>query len=132
MQLVIFISALVLLEGSIIARTPALRPAGRAASRCRSSTACAAASAAPEPPPPAEEAPWSGVSSTMFCNRPLNMKQVQAVGFDLDYTLAEYTREFDLLAHLVKHTGEVQTRQQILEGVWGKPFVKSFCLVLYF
>ena len=32
-------------------------------------------------------------------------------------------REFDLLAYLVKHNNEVQTRQQILEGVWGKPFV---------
>jgi two-component system response regulator MprA len=32
-------------------------------------------------------------------------------------------REFDLLTYLIKHNGEVQTRQQILEGVWGKPFV---------
>ena len=32
-------------------------------------------------------------------------------------------REFDLLAYLVKHNGEVQTRQQILEAIWGKPFV---------
>ena len=32
-------------------------------------------------------------------------------------------REFDLLAYLVKHSGEVQPRQQILEGVWGAPFV---------
>ncbi len=32
-------------------------------------------------------------------------------------------REFDLLAYLVKHNGEVRTRQQILEDVWGKPFV---------
>ena len=32
-------------------------------------------------------------------------------------------REFDLLTYLVKHNGEVQTRQQILEAIWGKPFV---------
>ena len=32
-------------------------------------------------------------------------------------------REFDLLVYLVKHNNEVQTRQQILEGVWGRPFV---------
>ena len=32
-------------------------------------------------------------------------------------------REFDLLAYLVKHSGEVQPRLQILESVWGKPFV---------
>jgi len=32
-------------------------------------------------------------------------------------------REFELLVYLVKHNNEVQTRQQILEGVWGRPFV---------
>jgi len=32
-------------------------------------------------------------------------------------------REFDLLAYLVKHNGEVQPRLQILESIWGKPFV---------
>ncbi len=40
-----------------------------------------------------------------------------------DRELALSQREFDLLAYLVKHNNEVQTRQQILEGVWGKPFV---------
>ena len=40
-----------------------------------------------------------------------------------DRVLSLSQREFDLLAYLVKHTGEVQTRQQILEGVWGRPFV---------
>jgi len=32
-------------------------------------------------------------------------------------------REFDLLAFLVKHQGTVQPRQQILDSVWGAPFV---------
>ena len=32
-------------------------------------------------------------------------------------------REFDLLVYLIKHQGEVQPRQQILEAVWGQPFV---------
>ena len=32
-------------------------------------------------------------------------------------------REFDLLSYLVKHSGEVQPRLQILESVWGAPFV---------
>ena len=32
-------------------------------------------------------------------------------------------REFDLLAYLVKRNGEVQPRLQILESVWGSPFV---------
>ena len=35
----------------------------------------------------------------IFCNRALNMDKIQAVGFDLDYTLAEYKTEFDLLAY---------------------------------
>ena len=40
-----------------------------------------------------------------------------------DRTLSLSQREFDLLAYLVKHNGKVQTRQDILEGVWGSPFV---------
>ena len=32
-------------------------------------------------------------------------------------------REFDLLASLVQHANTVMTRQQILEEVWGEPFV---------
>ena len=39
------------------------------------------------------------VGRRVFCNRALNMEKIQAVGFDLDYTLAEYTRAFDLLAY---------------------------------
>lgn len=34
----------------------------------------------------------------IFCNRELNMKDILAVGFDMDYTLAQYNVEFDLLA----------------------------------
>eukprot|EP00798_Chlamydomonas_sp_ICE-L_P013214 gene13214-19050_t len=36
----------------------------------------------------------------IFCNRALNMRQIQAVGFDMDYTLAQYRPEtFEALAH---------------------------------
>jgi len=36
----------------------------------------------------------------VFCNRALNMKRVMAVGFDMDYTLAQYIpQSFELLAH---------------------------------
>ena len=39
------------------------------------------------------------VLSAIYCNRALNMEKIQAVGFDMDYTLAEYIPEtFDLLA----------------------------------
>ncbi|KAG5184865.1 5'-nucleotidase [Tribonema minus] len=34
----------------------------------------------------------------VFCNRELSMKQIKAVGFDMDYTLAQYFPAFDLLA----------------------------------
>ncbi len=34
-------------------------------------------------------------------------------------TIALTTREFDLLAYLMQHTGVVLSRQQLLDGVWG-------------
>ena len=40
-----------------------------------------------------------------------------------EHKLSLSQREFDLLSYLVKHSGEVQPRLQILEGVWGSPFV---------
>jgi hypothetical protein len=36
-------------------------------------------------------------SVDLFCNVELPMDYIQAVGFDMDYTLAEYKEEFDLL-----------------------------------
>jgi hypothetical protein len=35
----------------------------------------------------------------LFCNVDLNMGHMEAVGFDMDWTLAQYTKEFDLLAY---------------------------------
>lgn len=35
----------------------------------------------------------------VFCNREINMQQIRAVGFDMDYTLAQYNLEFELLAY---------------------------------
>ena len=40
---------------------------------------------------------------------------------DRDISLSQ--REFDLLHHLVRHADSVQSRQSILEAVWGSPFV---------
>lgn len=37
-------------------------------------------------------------ASDLFCNRELNMESIDAVGFDMDWTLAQYNIEFDLLA----------------------------------
>eukprot|EP00775_Hariotina_reticulata_P000930 gene930-1256_t len=59
-------------------------------------------------PPSSRQAIWSeqvwgynlGPSRQIFCNRSLNMKQIKAVGFDMDYTLAQYKPDtFELLAH---------------------------------
>ena len=35
----------------------------------------------------------------VFCNREINMQQIRAVGFDMDYTLAQYNLDFELLAY---------------------------------
>uniref|UniRef100_A0A0G4H1H6 5'-nucleotidase n=1 Tax=Chromera velia CCMP2878 TaxID=1169474 RepID=A0A0G4H1H6_9ALVE len=35
----------------------------------------------------------------IFCNRELQMSQIKAVGFDMDFTLAQYTTAFDELAY---------------------------------
>ena len=40
----------------------------------------------------------SVASGRIFCNRSLNMSDVEAVGFDMDHTLATYTAQFDHLA----------------------------------
>ena len=34
----------------------------------------------------------------VFCNRELAMSTIEAIGFDMDYTIAQYKPEFDLLA----------------------------------
>jgi 5'-nucleotidase len=35
----------------------------------------------------------------LFCNRELNMQQIESIGFDMDWTIAQYNRDFDLLAY---------------------------------
>lgn len=40
------------------------------------------------------------IGKHIFCNRSLNMKSILAVGFDMDYTLAQYKPEtFESLAY---------------------------------
>jgi hypothetical protein len=52
---------------------------------------------------------WSGrwwarpldTRKQIFCNRSLNMKSIEAIGFDMDYTLAQYKPEtFESLAYV--------------------------------
>jgi hypothetical protein len=39
-----------------------------------------------------------GRDGSVFCNVELNMCNLKAVGFDMDFTLAQYNEAFDLLA----------------------------------
>ncbi|KAH1204176.1 hypothetical protein GLYMA_17G250700v4 [Glycine max] len=49
--------------------------------------------------------PTTDIGKQIFCNRSLNMKNIVAVGFDMDYTLAQYIPEtFESLAY--QHTVE--------------------------
>ncbi|GIL92324.1 hypothetical protein Vretifemale_19840 [Volvox reticuliferus] len=50
-----------------------------------------------DPIPPLQRLP---VQRRIFCNRALNMKQIKAIGYDMDYTLAQYKPDtFESLAH---------------------------------
>jgi HAD superfamily 5'-nucleotidase-like hydrolase len=56
--------------------------------------------------------PSKRYAGEILCNRGLNMKRIKAIGFDMDYTLAQYIPEtFEILAHrgamakLVDHMG---------------------------
>jgi len=45
---------------------------------------------------------WSAAKegeTAIFCNREINMKTIRAIGFDMDYTLAQYNEAFELLAY---------------------------------
>ncbi|KAK9829767.1 hypothetical protein WJX72_007769 [[Myrmecia] bisecta] len=63
----------------------------------------------PGPPAPSEQLPawadevWASPLDQrrhIFCNRSLNMKSIKAIGFDMDYTLAQYRPEtFETLAY---------------------------------
>jgi 5' nucleotidase family len=91
----------------------------------------------PPPPTPCDEHPawteevWASpldVKRRVFCNRSLNMKSIKAIGFDMDYTLAQYRPEtFEALAHaetikkLVKAFGypEVRSCLSVLRALFG-------------
>lgn len=47
---------------------------------------------------PASKAALDG-DTEVFCNREINMQQIRAIGFDMDYTLAQYNLAFELLAY---------------------------------
>jgi len=49
--------------------------------------------------PPARASSSSVQPGGIFCNRELPLSQIESVGFDMDYTLAQYSPAFDLLAY---------------------------------
>ena len=62
----------------------------------------------------------------ILCNRPLNMKNIVAVGFDMDYTLAQYVREtYESLAYQL-------TVEKLVENLQYPPEVGPVNLVVLF
>lgn len=49
--------------------------------------------------PPRDDKYLLDGETEVFCNREINMQQIRAIGFDMDYTLAQYNLAFELLAY---------------------------------
>lgn len=47
----------------------------------------------------AQVVPGPDLANQIFCNVELNAANLEAVGFDMDFTLAQYNEAFDLLAY---------------------------------
>lgn len=61
----------------------------------------------------------------IFCNRSLNMKNIVAVGFDMDYTLAQYKPEtFESLAY------EGTVRKLVYDLGYPREVCWSFCFLI--
>lgn len=61
----------------------------------------------------------------IFCNRSLNMKNIVAVGFDMDYTLAQYKPEtFESLAY------EGTVRKLVFDLGYPREVYLSFCFLI--
>lgn len=70
--------------------------------------------------------------SDLFCNRELTMDQIEAIGFDMDWTLAQYNEAFDLLAFngakekLVTWLGYPES---MLDMVYSQDMYRRGCVV---
>ena len=70
--------------------------------------------------------------SDLFCNRELTMDQIEAIGFDMDWTIAQYNEAFDLLAFngakekLVTWLGYPKS---MLEMVYSQDMYRRGCVV---
>lgn len=62
------------------------------------------------------------IGKHIFCNRSLNMKNIVSVGFDMDYTFAQYKPEtFELLAY----------EGTIKNLVYNLGYPREVCLLLF-
>lgn len=64
-------------------------------------------------------------ASDLFCNREVTMEQIEAVGFDMDWTLAQYNEAFDLLAF--NGLSSLSTMFQLIESY---PSSYTMCTLL--
>lgn len=87
-----------------VVTAPSLAPPSSASSSPSSLRSGYSTSVVPPPPLPSgtwARAPWPvPAPQRVFCNRTLDLGAISAVGFDMDYTLAQYIPEtFERLAH---------------------------------
>lgn len=70
--------------------------------------------------------------SNIFCNRELNMQHITVVGFDMDYTLAQYKIDFDLLAYngaLIKFVKWCNYPASVLSLKFQENMTRRGCLI---
>jgi HAD superfamily 5'-nucleotidase-like hydrolase len=68
----------------------------------------------------------------LFCNRELNMLNVDVVGFDMDWTLAQYNEAFDLLAYngaKEKLVSDLGYPKEVLDLKYDMNLCRRGCLI---
>ena len=68
----------------------------------------------------------------LFCNRELNMLNVDVVGFDMDWTLAQYNEAFDLLAYdgaKQKLVSDLGYPSEVLDLKYDQKLCRRGCLI---
>ena len=89
-------------QGFVVRAPARLRPTAVAMKATKTATSKPAADipeVLPDVRRPRPIKPVLDGDTEVFCNREVNMQQIRAVGFDMDYTLAQYNLDFELLAY---------------------------------
>lgn len=77
--------------------------------------------------------PQHAVSNyNLFCNRELNLDQIEAIGFDMDWTLAQYNEDFDLLAYngaKEKLVSWFNYPKEVLDLKYNKNLCRRGCII---